>query len=167
MKNFISSFIDFFYPPFKKIMPLQTYRYAACGGGNTVIGLLIYFICLHFIFERENFDAGFMVFKPQNASLFVQSFFSFFIGFLLNKYIVFTTSFLKGRVQFFRYFLSFFVNLVINYFLLNLFTQYLHIDKFIAQVFSIGLVIIISYFTQRHFTFRVKKDGEPEFSNLQ
>ncbi len=135
-------------------MPLQTFRYAACGGANTLFGLAVYFICLNYIFDRENFDAGFIVFKPQNASLFVSSFMNLIVGFLLNKYVVFTASSLRGRVQLFRYFLSFATNLVINYFLLNLFTQHLHIDKFLSQVISVTIVIVVSYFTQKHFSFK-------------
>ena len=47
-KDRIIAFIDFFYPPFRKLMPEQTFRYAACGGANTVLGLTIYFLPVYF-----------------------------------------------------------------------------------------------------------------------
>ena len=39
-RDFILPVIDFFYPPFRGLMNLQTFRYAASGGGNTLLGFL-------------------------------------------------------------------------------------------------------------------------------
>ena len=39
IKKWILDFIDFFYPPFSKLMPIQTFRYAVCGGTNTATNL--------------------------------------------------------------------------------------------------------------------------------
>lgn len=157
MRQHLTSFIDVFYPPFKRLMPIQTFRYAACGGGNTLLGLAIYFVSFHFLFDKENFDLGFIVFKPHNAALFLSGFITFFVGFLLNKYVVFVTSNLRGRIQLFRYFIAFFVNLVINYFLLKLFVEVLHMDAFLSQLITTAIIITISYLTQKHFTFRETK----------
>jgi putative flippase GtrA len=157
MKHALTSAIDFFYPPFKKVMPLQTFRYAACGGGNALFGLLVFTIGFEHIFARRNFDLGFMVFEPYSAALLLSSTITFIIGFLLNKYVVFTSSYLRGRVQLFRYFLSFTFNLFLNYGLLKLLVEMLHLDPVLSQVISICVVIGVSYLTQRHFTFRMKK----------
>jgi len=135
-------------------MPLQTFRYAACGSGNTLFGLTLYYILIKFIFTDEYVDLGIVVFKPHNAALFIASCSTFFIGFLLNKFVVFTSSVLRGRIQFFRYFLSFFTNLIINYFLLKLFVEILHFDAFISQVITTIFIVTFSYFTQKHFSFR-------------
>ncbi len=152
---FLTSVIDFFYPPFRRMMPLQTFRYAACGGGNTVLGLLIYRIGLYY-FNDQNVSFGFIVLKPHNAALFISSFTCLIVGFILNKFIVFTESNLRGRIQLLRYVLSFLLNLVINYFLLRLFVEGLGIEEFLAQVISTAIVILFSYMTQKHFTFRSK-----------
>lgn len=148
-------------------MPLQTYRYAFCGGANAAFGLLTYFIGYRFLFAGRIFDLGFFAFKPHIAALFLSSFITFLIGFLLNRYVVFTSSYLRGRIQLFRYFLSFSFNLVFNYLMLKLFVELLHIEPVLSQVITIVLVIGISYLTQKHFTFRVKEDGKAEFSELE
>lgn len=148
-------------------MPLQTFRYAACGGGNALLGLITYSIGFHFIFARTVFDLGFFAFEPYSAALFFSSAITFILGFILNRYVVFTTSYLKGRIQLFRYFLSFTFNLFLNWILLKLFVKNLGWDEMISQVISISIVILVSYFTQRHFTFRIKKDGHAELSNLE
>ena len=148
-------------------MPLQTFRYAACGGGNALFGLITYFISYQYIFAGRIFDFGFYAFEPHIAALFVSSAITFVIGFILNRYIVFTGSYLKGRIQLFRYFLSFWINVVINYGMLKLLVEVFEWNAILSQILTIGLVIGISYFTQRHFTFRIKKDGNAEFSELE
>ncbi len=135
-------------------MPLQTFRYAACGGGNTLLGLLLYFVLFHYIFKEQNVHTWFTVFKPHNAALFVAGCNTFIVGFLLNKYVVFTSSVLRGRVQFFRYFLSFASNLFINYFLLQILIDHFHAEEFLSQVISTIVIVILSYLTQKYFSFR-------------
>ena len=152
--TFLTNIIDVFYPPFRRLMPLQTFRYAACGGGNTLMGLTVYYISFHYIFTKENADFGLMVLKPHNAALFISFTFSFLVGFLLNKYVVFTSSIMRGRIQLFRYFLSFFLNLVVNYFLLKLFVETWNLEAFTAQVITTFIIVTLSYLTQKHFTFK-------------
>lgn len=148
-------------------MPLQTFRYAACGGGNALLGLITYFIGITYLFPHKIVDLGFYVFKQHVAALFLSSSITFLVGFILNRFVVFTSSYLRGRIQLFRYFLSFGFNLIINYWLLKLLVEKLLLDPLLSQVITIVLVIGISYFTQRHFTFRVKKNGAAEFTELK
>ncbi len=167
MKKWINRLLEALYPPFKRMMLLQTFKYAACGGGNSVLGLLNYWLGYNYIFDKSIFDFGFMAFKPHMAALFYSSSITFFIGFILNKYIVFTGSYLRGRIQLFRYFLSFAINLVINYLMLKVLVEYFHGNPIISQVATILFVICISYLTQKHFTFRIhKKPGETDFTEL-
>ena len=42
---------NFFYPIFKRLMPLNTYRYAACGGMNTLLNVSVF--SLHNIKEYK------------------------------------------------------------------------------------------------------------------
>lgn len=153
MRTLVTNFIDFFYPIFRKFLPLQTFRYAACGGFNTVLGLTIYTLGLYY-FGEQNVSIYSVVLKPHNAALFISSLTSLIVGFTLNKYVVFLDSYLKGRIQLLRYALSFFVNLVLNYFLLRLFVEFLGMDELLSQVLSTIIVITFSYLTQKHFTFK-------------
>ncbi|MEP6746583.1 MAG: GtrA family protein [Bacteroidota bacterium] len=154
--NQITGIIDFFYQPFKKWLPLQTFRYAACGGGNTVLGFLLYTISFKFIFHEQVFNLGFYSFKPHNAALIFSFLINFPVGFLLMKFVVFIDSTIRGRVQLFRYFFVFASNLVLNYYLLKLLVEYLHMNAIVAQLISTAVVITISYLLQRHFTFKVE-----------
>lgn len=95
-----------------------------------------------------------LVLKPHNAALFCSAIVSLLVGFILNKYLVFVESNLSGRVQLFRYTLSFFVNVVVNYFLLRLFVEKWHLEEFFAQLIAATTVILFSYLTQKHFTFK-------------
>ena len=48
----IQNILDFFYPMFKRFFDKTTYRYAACGGANTVFDILLFFIGYNFIFKK-------------------------------------------------------------------------------------------------------------------
>ncbi len=157
MRQAIHTILDVFYPPFRKFMPLQTFRYAACGGINTVLGLVVYYVAYHYIFDKQVFDFGFFAFKPHIAAMFLSFIVSFSAGFLLNKYIVFLASNLRGRIQLFRYGLSFVVNLVINYLLLKLFVEVFLWPAMISQIINTAIVITISYLSQKHFSFGTKR----------
>lgn len=149
-------FIDLFYPPFRKWMPEQTFRYAVCGGSNTVLGLSLYYISWKYIFRKEIFDFGFFAFESHNAALFLSFCINFVVGFILMKFVVFVDSNLKGRIQLFRYLLSFSLNLVLNYLLLNAFVEFLHMPVMLSQIITTCIVVTISYLSQKHFSFKVK-----------
>src|SRR5436853_103003 len=97
--------IDFFYPPFRKLMNIQTFRYAASGGANTLLGFIVYFISFEYIFKGKEFHFDFYAFKPHSAALFTSFCVTFPIGFFMSKYVVFSDSKMKGRIQLFRYFM--------------------------------------------------------------
>jgi putative flippase GtrA len=138
-------------------MPLQTFRYAACGGFNVVLGFLIFSTAFYNFDQQVNVALAGQVFEPYSIALAISSSSVFVVGFLLNKYVVFTTSNLKGRIQLFRYFLSFISNLAINYVLLKLLVKFLEVYAVLAQIIVTAIVIVISYFTQQYFTFKIDK----------
>lgn len=155
-RDFIIPIVDFFYPPFRRIMDLQTFRYAACGGGNTLLGLIVYYVSFKFILKQEPLDLGFYAFKPHIAALFMSFMVNFPTGFFLMKFVVFSESNIRSRVQLFRYFLLFCSFLVLNYALLKLFVEILHIYAVFAQILTTAIIIVFSYIVQKHFTFKVK-----------
>jgi putative flippase GtrA len=159
-KKWIIAFIDFFYPPFSRIMPLQTFRYAACGGGNTLLDIFIFFISYNFILHKQDLDLGFMVFKPYSASVLISFCISFPTGFFLMRNVVFTQSTLHGRVQLFRYFLLVIICLFLNYIFIKLFVEQWHIYPTVAKVLTTIIVVSFSYLTQKNFTFKAEQNEQ-------
>ena len=53
LAQIITTIIDFFYTPFRKIMSEQLFRYAACGGGNLVLDWVLYFLVYNFVIGHE------------------------------------------------------------------------------------------------------------------
>ncbi|MEO5907924.1 MAG: GtrA family protein [Ginsengibacter sp.] len=157
MRKKIIAFIDFFYPPFKKFVPLQTFRYAVCGGSNMLLDIFLFYISFNFILNKQIVDLGFVSLKPYNAALGLAFCITFPLGFILNKYIVFNTSYLSGQVQLFRYMLIVMANLLLNYLILNLLIQYLHFFPTIAKIFATIIIVTFSFLSQKNFTFKVKK----------
>jgi putative flippase GtrA len=154
MRQKIIGLIDFFYPFFKRFMPLQTFRYAVCGGSNMILDILIYFISYNFILHKHILDLGFIAFEPYTAALWMAFVVSFPTGFLLSKYIVFNDSQLKGRIQLFRYVLIVLVNLALNYSIIKILVEAMHFYPTIARFFATCFVVAFSYLSQKHFTFK-------------
>ncbi|HEY5369464.1 MAG TPA: GtrA family protein [Hanamia sp.] len=159
MRKKIIAFIDFFYPPFKKILPLKTFRYAACGGSNMLLDIFLFYISFNFIFEKEILHLGSIALKPYNAALCFSFCFTFPLGFLMSKYLVFNDSSLRGRVQLVRYVMIVAVNLFLNYSIINVLVQYMHFYPTIAKIFATVIIVTFSFLSQKHFTFRVKKEA--------
>src|ERR1700709_398452 len=104
-------------------MPLQTFRYAVCGGSNMLLDIFIFYISYNFILRKQIVNLGFIALKPYTAALGIAFMFTFPIGFFLSKYIVFNSSLLRGRVQFFRYILIVAVNLSLNYSIIKIMVE--------------------------------------------
>jgi putative flippase GtrA len=160
-RDLILPVIDFFYPPFRRIMNLQTFRYAASGGANTLLGFIIYFISYEYILKKNELHLVYYALKPHTAALFITFCITFPIGFFMSKYVVFSDSKMKGRIQLFRYFMICMFNLALNFILLKILVEQAHIYAVLAQVLTISVVILFSYLAQRHFSFKAG-DAENE-----
>jgi len=154
----ILQLIDFFYPLFKRFMPLQMYRYAACGGSNTLLSILLYFISYNFILQKNILHLGFVSFTPHIAALLLATCITFPIGFYLSMYVVFQGSYLRRRIQLFRYFLVAAICFVLNYILLKTFVEVLGWYPTPSQIVTVAIVVLFSYLSQKHFSFRNKKE---------
>ena len=160
MKKLVIGILDYFYPLFQRLMPRQTFYYAACGGANTLLDILVYFISYNFILDKQVVDLGYLAISPHIAAFLVSFAISFPVGFLLNRYIVFPGSSLKGRIQLFRYFLLVLVCIVLNYIFIKLFVEQFYIFPTVSKILTTIIVISFSYLTQKHFTFKVESSGK-------
>lgn len=160
MKNLINSLLDFFYPFFSRFMPKQTFRYAACGGGNTILDILIYFISYNYILDKQIIHTPMGAVSPHIMAFLMSFVISFPTGYLLNRFIVFPGSTLKGRIQLFRYFVLVLVCIILNYVFIKLFVEQFGIFPTVAKILTTVIVISFSYLTQKHFTFKVESSGK-------
>lgn len=159
MKEWITRTIDYFYPPFKRFMPLQTFRYAVCGGGNTLLDIAIYWASYNFILKKQVLYTPIIAVKPHIAAFIIAFAISFPTGFWLNRNIVFKGSTLKGTVQLFRYFILVAICIALNYFCIKLFVEQFNIYPTVAKMLTTVVVISFSYATQKYFTFKVESSG--------
>lgn len=154
VKDRIVRIIDAFYPPFSKLMPVQTFRYAACGGGNTLLDILLYFVSYNFILTKQVVFTPAGPVSPHIAAFLLAFAISFPTGYLLNRFIVFPGSQLRGRIQLGRYFLLVLVCIALNYLFIKIFVEHFHIYPTISKGLTTIIVVSFSYATQKHFTFK-------------
>lgn len=158
LKDRIIAIIDFFYPPFRRLMPVQTFRYAACGGGNTLIDIFLYFLFYNFVLQKQLAYTPIGVMKPHIAAFLMSFAISFPTGYLLNRYIVFPGSILRGRVQLFRYFILVIMCVFLNYIFIKLFVEHFGIYPTISKILTTVIVVSFSYLTQKNFTFKSSRN---------
>jgi putative flippase GtrA len=154
--SIIHRILDFFYPLVKRLFDKTTYYYAVCGVGNLVLSWILFFIFFQFVFKKHFFHLDFInfTFSAYTLSAIACFLISFALGFVLMKYIVFTESGLKGRVQLFRYVLSALISGIVSWGLLKMFIEVFDIFPSIANVLASCLVVLVSYLLQRKFTFK-------------
>jgi putative flippase GtrA len=157
LKKRIIGFIDFFYPPFSRLMPLQTFRYAACGGTSTMLDILVYWFSFNYLLHKNNIHLGLMTVSPHVAAIFMAFCISFPTGFILNRHIAFPGSTLHGRIQLFRYFVLVLICIALNVVFIKLFVEQFHIYPTIAKILTTVIVVCFSYVTQKNFTFKIEQ----------
>jgi len=159
MRKAVLRFIDFFYPPFSAWLSVHTFRYIASGGTTAASGIVVYYIVYNYILRQQHVILPFpprMITAPV-AALIIESLITFIIGFALNKYLVFTQSELKGRVQLFRYGTVVCTNILLNFAMLKVLVETFHFYPTISKVICTVILAVFSYFIQKHFSFRIKK----------
>jgi putative flippase GtrA len=156
VKNLINAVIDFFYPYFRRFMPLQTFRYAACGGGNTVLDILLYAISYNFIFKNKFIHVPVIGIQmsPYIAAFLTSFTITFPLGFFMSRAIVFPGSTLRGRVQLFRYSLLVISCIALNYIFIKLFVEQCHLFPTVSKILTTLIVVAFSFITQKKFTFK-------------
>lgn len=159
IQKFLILILDWLFPWFQKIfpwMPVQTFRYAAVGGGNMLLNILIYFLTYNYILEKEIVHLPFIAISAHIAAFMVAFFITFPLGFYLNYALVFHGSYLRKRTQLSRYFIVVLICILLNYGFLKLFVEQWHWYPTISYIITYGLVTVFSYLSQRTFTFRQK-----------
>lgn len=152
--SWISAVIDFFYPPFSKYMSLQFFRYGASGAANLVFNWFLYFLVYNFVLQKQMLHLGIVTLSSHIAAFGITFFVTFFTGFLLQKYVTFTESDLRGRVQLLRYLFVVAINVVVNYLGLKLLVDMLNFYPTLSNMSISIFTTFISYFSQKKFTFK-------------
>jgi putative flippase GtrA len=160
--KWICKCIDFFYPPFRKYMPIQFFRYGVSGVANMVFDWILYFIVYNFVLKHQMVNIGIETLSSPIAALFMTFPITFLSGFLLQKYVTFTASTLRGHVQLFRYLLVVLANLLLNYLGLKILVDFIGFfptpSKMIVTIFT----TLFSYFSQKRYTFKTPKETVKE-----
>ncbi len=157
IQEFLVQLIEWFYFPFLRFIPIETFRYAVTGGANMVFDIVLYYVFYNYVFMKANVDLYFLVISPHIAAFLFVFPITFFSGFVLAKYITFSQSELKGRIQLFRYVLSVAGSILLNYLFLKLFVEVVGWYATFSKIVTTMLVVVYSFLMQKYFTFKTGK----------
>jgi putative flippase GtrA len=138
-------------------MDKQTFRYAACGGSNTIIDIALFTITNNYILHQQIVRVG-----PFSISSYIASFIftfpvTFLTGFLLMRYVVFPESAeTRKRIQMTKYLTVVFICILLNYGFLKLFVEVFGWWPLPAKIATTIFVVTFSYLSQKKFAFKKK-----------
>ena len=150
----IRGIVDFFYPPFRNFMSLQFFRDGVTGSANLVFDWVLYFLIYNFALWQQNLDLGFVTLSSHIAALAIKVPIVLLSGFLLQKYVTFSSSKLNAGVQLFRYSIVFLINLCISYFGMKLLVDGFNLYPSPSNIMISIVTVFISYFSQKLYTFK-------------
>lgn len=138
-------------------MDFKVYRYLACGGSNTILDIILYFLSYHFLFHKEPWIPFEGIVIAPHIAAFIFSFCIVFpIGFYLMSTVVFADSGKKKMTSLIRYFLVAMFNICLNYVLLKILVEKMGIFATPSKILSTIILIMVSFYLQRNFTFKKK-----------
>lgn len=152
----IRRIIDLFYPPFSKLVSQQFFRYGVTGASNVFFDWILYSITYNFVLQKKIIDLPFIniSISAHIAALLITFPITLLTGFLLQKYVTFTASNLRGQKQLIRYVSVVIINLLINYFGIKLLVETFKFYPTISKMIVTVICTIFSYFSQKYFTFK-------------
>lgn len=154
IRSSVLGVIDLLHGMFFRFIPIKQFRYAACGGGNQVLNIFIYFVTYNFILKKQIFYLSFIAISPHIAAFLIAFAITFPIGFYLNLYVVFEGSYLKRRIQLFRYFMVALLCILLNYLFLKLFVEQFGWYPTPSAMITTLIVTLLSYLLQQYYSFR-------------
>ncbi len=135
-------------------MPVQTFRYAACGGGNTLLDISLFHISHQYILQEQNLETPWITLSPHIAAFLMAFAVTFPIGFFLSRNVVFEGRDVRKREQLPKYIAVVTGAILLNYFFLKVFVETFGMDATWAKVITTFFVVAFSYYSQKHFTFK-------------
>jgi putative flippase GtrA len=154
IRDLIIRVIDWWYFPFLRFIPIEVFRYATTGGANTILDIFLYFIFYRYVLHMQIVHFGFFAISPHIAAFLMVFPITFTTGFLLAKYVTFTASELKGKIQLFRYGLAVAGSILLNYVFLKFFVEFIGLYATPSKAITTIIVVIYSYILQRYFSFK-------------
>lgn len=135
-------------------MTPEFFRYGVTGVANMVFDWVVYFSFYHFVLQKQMLHLGIVTLSSHIAALMFTFPITFLSGFLLQKYVTFTASDLKGSIQLFRYGMVVATNLLLNYLGLKLFVDVFNLFATPSKMLLTIITTLFSYFSQKKYTFR-------------
>lgn len=120
----------------------EAIKFIFIGATNTLISLAFYFLLV-------NFKVNYIL------SSIIVYIFGILFGYYLNSMFTFRVSFNIYRLS--KYSLIYMISLAINIIFLIIFVKILGLGKFLAQIFTALLMVIINYYTVKVFVFKISK----------
>ncbi|WP_296703388.1 GtrA family protein [Algoriphagus sp.] len=157
LKKGIESFLQFFYPIFKKWLAYDVYAYLAVGAINTALNILLFAILYEFILPKDGWILADYLIASYTLALLISFFATIPTGFWLSKNFAFksaSSETKKTTKQLFKYILVVGQGLGSDYLILKGLIVFFEMEPTVAKIFSTVIVLTVNFLLQKYFTFK-------------
>ena len=154
IKNLIWLGLKSSYPVLNKIMSFSVFTYLTVGAFNTFLNIVLFIVFYNSLNKQNSLVPTFAL---EIATL-ISFIITVFTGFWLNKNFAFSYSNnnkKQTQKQFGKYCLVAFQGQLSDYFITKILVVYLLINGSIAYLISTVILLLINYFLQKYFTFKL------------
>lgn len=150
-KNLLHQLLKFGYIFIRRLLPYQVYTYLAVGAINTLLNIALFIACHQMLLSTS---------IAVEASTIIALAVTIFTGYWLQKNFVFTdTSDVHKETgkQLAKYALVALQGQLSAYLLTKSMILFLHFNASIAYIITTFIMLTLTYFLQKYFTFRREK----------
>ncbi len=155
MQVLIQYTLQFFYPPFKRVLPFEVYAYLAVGGANTLLNIFLFGLFYEVLLPKGAFDLSLFSIESYTISLLIAFLITIPTGYWLSKNFAFTSGKKPTSFhQFLKYFMVVLQGLISDYILFKIGIVWIGLEPTISKIVSTVLVISLNYILQKYYTFK-------------
>jgi len=150
-KNLLHQLLKFGYTFIRKLLPYQVYTYLAVGALNTLLNIALFISCYQILLSTS---------IAVEASTIIALVVTIFTGYWLQKNFVFTDASnadKENRKQIARYAIVALQGQLSAYALTKSMIVFLQLNASIAYVITTFIMLTLTYFLQKYFTFKKEK----------
>jgi len=160
MAKIITFFLNLFYRLFRKFLPYQLYAYLAVGALNTILNIVIFALCYHFILPKAGVSIMGVHFESYTINLVIAFLITVPTGFWLARTFAFevgVTEKTDSSKKLIKYFLVVLQGLGTDYLIMKTLIVVFRVEPTLAKIISTVIALSINYLLQKYFTFVKKK----------
>jgi len=142
----------------RRIYEGQLFRYGLAAASGFLADQILYLFLYYIVLADRPIHLFDLVITPRVPSLMLSFSVGLVINFSISKYFVFQGSYLRGRIQLFRFLNVTLVIFILNYLMMRMLEDQLGMESGISRFVAAASISILSFFLHKSYTFKMREE---------